>query len=1342
MIERDQLPFVRSRTASPEVGGSGVDRSGLRTLGYAAALLGSALMFGSTFSSCSGGSSGGSGGPGGSRTLVKVEYGRLVDIYAYRRIDETEDDRRAVFNRQPFLIARDVVVGPDLETDPLFDSVGEARPTADFRFQSFDVAVGHDELLILWDDRLESERFQAAYSEATGSLVEVAAAWRGQNVLTRPIPVVPRDAAFLLTFSSPLGVDDALFVTNPSAVQVLRFRDDPNVVPAPQAFVPADVRILAREEQLIIDTTIIGGESIGRRVSTGLDPSEDQLTANYRIAIPTGGVLGRLLDVSPDPIADQNGVDSAGDTAVIRDFRSGNASDGEVGSLADFEAPAIIAQKSMGIVTVDPATRIVTLNKRGAAVVLRGRTPFVDGVVDADSNLPKGPLSVPLVNSNGNPEPLPHGDFVRQVVMSSAGEAVVIRAEIVQNLQVGTIEGDATFPGPGLTPGGTQGEDLQVVRVRLATVEGFDSMGNRVTLASLAGAGADCTVTSRYYESMRTAQGSVLTTDADRRREFFVLEPAPTDANGDPLPPGAPLINVQPTARFAVRFSEPMDLSVVSSFDNYVLTTEDCGVNDFQAALDSPKSASLSFLQADLIDQRGDGTLLQLAPRLGLYHENGSEESYWFHVDVGPRGVTDLAGNVLDLYDRPEIANRDPLQNFSVTFDLDAAAADNFVGSRVFRFEDFDEDGTPPGSIDFFGQFQLIDGRLYASPVSRRSRTADNQNLGAIQRWDKGECVQPANNMTMTPPVSIPPGTNPPGVLYQTPSMTNVAPPPLAFQPSNGAYGGLTEPHTTYGARLMMTYREDDFDLDYHNANDLNIDVEQMHWAPWSDQTVLFDRFDRYTMALGHSKKRPDLLYSLFTDMMAMTSTCAFDCLSLFSGLELTYLNNVLPGSSMVNVVTDKEYVINPNDAFRSDSDVKYMPYPEFARTYTWRDSRIVSWDMQLDQAIGLGGSQDADSDPPEGDRTASISSPWISNDPASAFITQPSDGWVFTELVRDQGDFLGDRTKDHDPIALPLLVDISVWPDDTQQVATAANQMHIALVGPNNQGYYNSAFTVTTTNPPDPFNCTAIETPYFRIYTVGGQDLNIPGQVNTIEPDLQTVARGGVIKDMALGDATFGLFQSKPGDSTTYWAQMDLVRRVSLVTFGFFDTLQPNKHALRLLSPPIGGPLPATDAGRPDMTGLNGGDVAVQDMIAVLDPPANVQPGGTKVEVQFRGAQSFDNSDEIYNPTLDDPPTYVPDDTMAGRGNLLNPNYACEAYRYAMANPGPVGGRVPRINASGLTPYVTADGLDSIRNPVTGLLPRFFNFRLVMENNINSDPAVSPSLRGMALVYRVAPSN
>jgi hypothetical protein len=1318
-----------------------------------------------------GGSSGGGGGGGGPVTsgarLLSTFYGRLVDIYAYRRIDPAVSDRRVTTNREPVLVQRDVVVSPAIESEDLIDAVGEIRPGSSFRFLPFDVAVGHEELLILFDDTTETAQFDEAFDRARAGLIEISPAFRDQNVVTNPIPVVPRNAAIELRFDRDLGLTPDFFANNPSAIQVLRFRDDPNVVPAPVAFEPATVRIVTDGgSTIVVDTTLVGGETSLNRATNGLQPSADSVTANYRIALPTSGLNATVFRVRPDSVADLNGVDSIGDPAAIRDFRAGNLNDGRVGALDDFEAPQIVTQKRMGITDIDETNRIVTVNKRGAQVAIRARIPFVDGVLSRDTGLPRGPSEVPTVNENRSSTPLRAGDFLVQNVISPiTGESVRIRSEILQVLEVGAVEGDGNFAGPGLTAMGTDGGELATVRLRLATISSRDSAGNVVSLEedSTSGNGADCDVTVRYYEFLNYAarMGAGIVSDAGRRAEFALVDPVP----GQPSTGQG----VLPDATFGFQFSEPMDVAAIDPFDNFVLSNNECNVGNFQQVLAEPKSASLNFLVSRLIDRRGDGTQLDLQAPMGLFHQNGQTENYWVHLDIATGGIRDLAGNRLDLFDRREpdtinvggISVEVPIQNFSMRFSLEPTALDNWVGGRVFRFAAADEDGTLPGSVDFFGQFQLDNGMLRASPVTRRSRTADVNNLQTIERWNRGECVNPevpADPMGMPPtpripPISFRPATNPTygnGALYSTPDMSSVQPgPPLVFQPPAGPqpFGGVVEPHTSFGARMQMAYREDDFGLSYHDASDLNIDVEQMSWAEWADAVVLFDRFDRYTMKLGHAGKRPDYLFRRVVDMMGNV-TCGLDCTSLFSSLSPSFANNPLEGTELVEVLKDKQYIINPNDAFRAASGVKYIPYPEFDNTYTWRDSRHASWNMGLSRAVGFGGAVNPVDPPPIGDSTAHISSPWCQDDLATAMIgiTGDRSGWEREVIVRDYGDFNGCRTLDHDPIALPLLVDFSVWPDDTRAVANAGNLIHMAFFGPiwtpaNPNGYYNAGGGVITTFPPDVWACNNIDWPHNRVFSIGGPDPNNPGTFNRIDPDRELVARGGVIKDLGLGDPIAGLSQVKGTDSSVYWSQIDLVRKVSLVTFGFFDSLQPNRHALAAANPPIPALPPAV--GRPDLSVINGGDVRVQDLVAVLDPPPIAQPGGTSVAIEFRGADTITNAG-VYDRLAQDRPDL--------RQNLLNPNYACEAYRYAMDHPGEALENPPapnpafragsRVPAEGLTPYVNEDNLDTIRNPVNNLLPRFLNFRLIMENNINSNPAQAPALRSVGVAFRVARSS
>ncbi|MCA8941196.1 MAG: hypothetical protein KDB80_01435 [Planctomycetes bacterium] len=1326
----------------------------------AAALVGATGLF---FAGCDGGSSGGATGDQtqiARPTLLNVEYGRLVDIYAYRRTNQANPDRRDSRFRCPVLIEKNVVIDPNVETEELFDAIGGERLDADFRFLPFDASVGHDELMILWDDQdpLEGPKFQAALTQAKSRLREIPASYRDQNTATRPIPVVPRNAAIKLNFDRPLGLTLNFFDANPGSLQLLEIVNDPNAVSAPQAFAPARYRVLPGDKALIVDTTLIGGEALGRSSSTGLSPSPDRQTANFRIAIPIDGLASRAFEIEQDPVPELNAIDSVGNRAVIRDFRSGNITDGSVAVLADTIAPTIIGEFPMGITAVDATTNTLTLNKRGNLVPLRGRIPFVDGAIIPTTGLPGGRTTVPTVNSSLNRERLQAGDVIRQVVMSPTGEAVTLRAEIIENLEVGSQSTSAQYPAPGLTESGSDGGELAVARVRVSTIEGFDGAGNRVTFVgdNANPLGLDCVARTRYYESLAYSGEygiDAKVSDADRRGMFIVVDPDPNQIS---TPAEGAIRFVEPLSSIGLKFSEPMDLEGLDTLRNFVLANEEVNVQQFLPVLDSPKSSGLSLLASRIVDQNNDGTLLKVLPPLGLFHANGGTERYWFHALLDE--VRDLSGNKLDIYDRRpaqtvQVPMRDdggvtdvevevPFESFSVQLEIDPAALANRVGSRVYRFEGADEDGSKPGSIDLFGQFRLIDGELLAAETTRFSAVCDNTTMSVITRMDKGECA--LDGGTAGFPMYIPPqfpGTGP-GFLYQVPSVvyTRTQNFPTVFQPPGPPvnFGGIVEPHVRRGSRMQMTYREDDFGLSMHDKQQFNIDVEQLHWAPWNDGDVLFDEFDRYSILLGHSDKRPDLAFFLND----ADNSCDLDCGSLNSGLSLTFDENVLNGSKMKRVVDNAKYVVQPSLAFRT-GNTKFVPYAQFEDTYTWRDSRLVSWDMETDSAIGLGGVLDATQVPPNGDRTASVSSPWTPDMPNDAALDH-TEGFIPGPggFVRDFGDFLGDRTRDHDPIALPLLVEFRVFPDNTLDTATSANLFWIGHVGrPYSDqtvnfdagGYYNQNHTINTQgrqNGTGQFthaSCTGAALPNFRVHSSGGID-PVSGEQVLINPDDEVTARGGIITDIGIGALPHtGLARVPAGDSHQHWAQADFVRRVSVVTAGFFDTWRPNRHALDPLAEGAPPALPS-DLGRPVFDGDNFG---VGDLLVLTDPP--FQSGGATLTVELRGAERIGDggSNEIYDPLTDDHPS--------SRGNLLNPNYACEAYRYASPTANAFFEAVPRVPATGLTPYVEVENLDTIRDN-RGLLPRYMNYRIVMENNIDSVPTVSPKLRNLMIVYRMAP--
>lgn len=1277
-------------------------------------------------------------GGGGKAELLGIDMGRLVDIYAYQRIDTSVGDRRIRANRKLVQIATNVVVNPRLGNDALFNAAGEEVPTATYEFRPFDASVGHEELVILWDNRPgpEATRFADALAAAQQGLINLAPAFRGQNVVLRPIPIAPRNAALRLQFSSRINLTEEVLRNNPSIVQLLEFKGDPAVVSPADAFRVLPCRVIPQGDRIIVDTTILGGEGEAGVRSSGLPASDDNVTANIRLAIPTRGSAYSALFVKADDIPDLNGVDSTGRPSVIRDFRSGNLLDGVAGRLPEDEAPMIVGSFSMGITAIDTVERVLTLNKRGNLVPVRGRYPFVDGPL-GPGGIPLGPLAVPINT------PLRSGDILTQVRLvempDGSFETVTLRAEILENLEIGTEAGGPLPLGRSGSsdPAQIQGQHLPTVRVRVASLEaGRDSLGRTYSFEAVGTSlGRDCILRAYYYDTIPFTGSTQSMGDRAWRKLFLRVDPQPI-----PDPSSTVVTGVNPIGSVAVEFSKPMDLDQIDPMGNLVLTNTHApilnpdnpgtGEERFATQMDDPKMATARAVATRLSDLNGDGTILRLQAPYGLYHASGANEPYAFHVKLGTAGVVDLAGNALRIYDSPTT----PLDAWSVNLSMNPAAATNRIGFHTYMFTDADEDGSLPGSTDIFGQFRLQGGRLYGATGVRFSRTADNQNLAAINRINRGECWDSNNNVLVFPTAPTDEAGAPhPGRLYWQPKMLDSIQPPAVpqvyeyWQQLPQKVGRVLEPHNPRGSRMQMRYVEDDFTLDYREPAEFAIDVEQLYWSPFDDESVYYDVFDRYSMALAHSGRRTDLHFLL---VPGMPPVCQYVCLANNSALSTLFSANVLDGTTAVSVLEDKIYRINPNEAFRSAGGVKYVPYPRFDRSYTWRDSRLVTIDG-TGQVVGLGGAQSPGGTAPSlgSDWTAHIDSPWIASAAPAPFLSAGFSTWVM-----DDADFKGNVFHDHDPIALPLLVDFKVFPDTPANngYATGQNSFQVALVGPPSYG-----FPGTTGGYYDrfPAGCAGSlpRWPDVRAQASGGEDL-ITGAPIFIDPANQLVAQPSTLRDAGLGNATRALFQAPARDGMLNWARADFVRKVSTATIGFFDTLQPQRAEFVSYSPSGAATITASN-GFPDLLAVDP-TLRISDIVVQMDPPVSRQPAGTSVVVELRGAETFANSGTLYNPDFALGGA-TPNDGFATRGNLLNPNYACEAYRYSQPTAG-AGFNTPRVAATGLTRYVTDDQIQLIRDQATQLLPRYLNLRLTMTNNVSVTPPLSPSLRSLSVVYRL----
>ena len=1227
-------------------------RTSLRT--FAKASCAFALLLSVT--ACSGGDPGtgdNRADQGARAKLTAVEIGRLVDIFAWRRVDSNNADRLHPDNRKPVLIHREVVINALVQNEDPF-----ANGSARFRFMPYDPSVGHRELLILWDDVAEKDEFDRAVETATAGLRVLTPYFAFNTALPSPPPLVARDACLKLSFDRPLGLETSFFDATPSAVQVLRLTGDPELLGPGFAYQPVGSRVTSKDSgrTLLVDLEVSGKEATARNPNpSGLPASLDDQSANIRLALPTDGPLANSFRVQVDGVPVLNSIDLNGHKALIRDFRAGNQTDPHNGYLSDVGDPQLVARKTMGITSVDVKNRILTINKRFCSAVIRGRLPFVDGPLATLDGKPLGPNKVPQQRA------LQNGDLIWQDIVTPDNEVVRVKGEVIRNFDIPVGEDDTKLAIGGGNP---------TVRLQLDSMSSFDAQGREVFFRENSfPLGSDCTCVIHYAHQLKVSNGAIDVGDSKRVYEFLSFNPTPPrlDANRNPVPPNT---KIDPLAEIILSFSKPMGLDTVRSEDNVVVASK---LGDRAEFIDHIKVGNLAVVPTLPADLFNDSTSIRLTAPLGLFHVQNTltkvGETYYVHVRDGVDGARDRAGHTIDLFDEDDIAA------VTMSFKLDYAAEDNLVGWVLRRMNGHDEDGTKDAvfSSDVFGQYQMRDGRLYGWPTSRFSRIVDQTTLSAIRVDLCGACI----DTTATPPVKRAPcqGVPNPAFRYQTPLML--------YQNQ----GGISEPLVAQGSRVQMTYREDDFQLSFRNEIDLEIDVEQLYWGPFvarAPALLTYDLFDRVTIQLGTAEKRPDMRMIIVPGTGPNPPCCTFDGATYLSGLTSSFTGNYIDNGQAVEVVKDAIYEINPNNAFQTQNLSTMVGYPKFSKTYTWRDRRYMAWDLSTNTVLGLGGSQNP-SDPNVPDRTRDVTSPHIPE------ANPDTDGVMCHQL----DDYLGAGVQDHSPFALPLLVDWFVYPDDPENsVAKADNLFQIGYIGPlypaNGHGYYNPSF------------------PALRAHTTGGID----PQLNEIlvDPKNTFKATGGW-----LNNALIGRFKAPWQDDHIHHAVGDFVRKLSVVTYGYIDTLQPGRNDV---SGPVGWN--GDKAGYPNLADVSTLHRPAEWSVLISPAPEDL-PVGTKLDVEYRGCDRFDNSSVVWeaNDT----------EVAATRGNLLNPHFACEQYRYQQSN---------RVSTSGIGNYVKDP--DLLMDPKTLVAPRFINWRFTFVNNTAVTPARVPYIDFMAITYRMKP--
>ncbi|MBL8729677.1 MAG: hypothetical protein JNM25_14705 [Planctomycetes bacterium] len=1290
------------------------------------ALLASLVLVG-----CSSG--GGSVDPSGAVTttqaeLQRVEFGRLVDVYGLQN---------SASGSTIELFRRDVLIGSNIRDErSSSDNLTDAEITYDF------LGADPDSLQprLFIPRELGSPAFQTAFDALDDQLREVAPMVFGSSGPGNPFGVVPRNAGIRLTFSRPLGIDDSFFVErdangqvvalrNTEAVQLLQIVGDPT---QPNAFKPLPVRVIVNDRTLVLDPVLLGSEGLQYQTvnnPAGLPQSPDQSGANLRIALALEGPLA-VPQLRPKASGDLVGLNNSQRSAIVRDFRSANASDTS-------------ADMTRGFVRDPLPLRIL-----GEMVMLLEKVENINAQTQEVT-----------VFKNGIVHEIDRGDVLRFVADSSG--VPFGSAEVVADP-----EDDRGQPG------------VQHVRVRIRRVANLESIDPRNK------PGYPSVVSQREPWLVLNAPRAVLVAEfeaggriengvvrGDDPRYFLSFTPTPLP-NLDGSQPDLSEF-VSPYAGAVVRFTKPVDIATVkwadtfffamrdltnsSSIDQFIASrpNQQGGVGMDPGAFNPAKYRTPYLVTARVYDENGSQTSLRLQPTAGFYLDDtmrnppaGADYRYFLHLiaDSPEGGVRDLAGNRVDLQGDTADRSNSVVIPFTVDTRMNGNQPffdDNLAISVVRRFASRDEDAQPsyflggeipaPGQApfansypleDMVGGFVYLDGKLQPRPTTRVRQVVDNLNQAPVGQQN------------------TPLAWCPPTVANEQQISNNTSTTLLNL--------GLQNPLNPYGCRLQTCWREVDLSLSRTEPFDFNLDIEQMYWAPFTGTNLSYDEFDRVSLFLGHSEHRPMPCVGNFSALPSLPES------GLSTVFQRNYVWNPQPTGSgaviesqpaPVAAYVDQVLRIDPAAVVLESNGVnRFLPLPRFKKPYfVFRDETVVeqgvSQDMQLSDGLfdgsdlgvtGNGAYQPHLLSPFAnglGRRRAElqngltfVNSFW--NDAPNSNLS------ATTQRERFTGGLVGN-------VALPLLADF--WTYCDRPDLPAGN----GFIADGTNGW-QIAIPVQS----DP-------RPYFRAFSagrvpVGGQTAlcRAPGDA------AWTTAAGGFAPP---GSPTGN---PPPRDNTFYWIMLDLLKRQSVITAGFIDINNPHRVPEGFADPRL-GPFYLVN-------GVSTRPANVVPSFAYeFDPPLDQQPAGTSVVPQFRGAGVVDGTPWYWNQWMNTTtPLYpAPDFTAAARQQLkptpenfpLDPYKAGDAHiRKWDTRPIPGSGTTRNwwtyfYNRT-VTRYVDDPNLlmdpnftIQFKGPNEVFTPndiRYVNWRLVTSNNTDASPPVSPTIETFAMSYRFQRTN
>ena len=272
---------------------------------------------------CSGGGGipGNTVGTGSQFTLVKVEYGRFVDLF----------DSAG----QPSGVG---VINPTVVSDPVKFKVSKNPIT------------GHDELKVL-QHALGSSGFDQALAEASANLPITAN--KGPTD-TLGFSLVPRNATVVLSFSKKV---------NPATVDrntIKFFVGDPPVLPFTVGILAVDPKDASR---VFANPAIFDPESVALGLTnnpTGFPPSANNTNATLKIDLPIAikadiGQNQILLDEEGKALAPFDNQQDPATKDLVRLFRTGGSFDPNGGFLPDADPPKILGAQPITISSAAPS---------------------------------------------------------------------------------------------------------------------------------------------------------------------------------------------------------------------------------------------------------------------------------------------------------------------------------------------------------------------------------------------------------------------------------------------------------------------------------------------------------------------------------------------------------------------------------------------------------------------------------------------------------------------------------------------------------------------------------------------------------------------------------------------------------------------------------------------------------------------------------------------------------------------------------------------------------------------------------------------------------------------------